>query len=72
VVAFRGLDKLRESLTVLSPVEPAAVDDNTADGSAVASDPLSRRVDDDIRTVVEGPDEVTASAKGVIDLERFG
>jgi hypothetical protein len=53
---------------VLAPVELAAVDDDAADGGAVAADPLSRRVDDNVGAVLDGADEVAARAEGVVDL----
>lgn len=69
VVAVRGLVELGESVGVLEPVKLARVDDDTANGGAVAANPLGGRVDDDISTVVDGADEVTASTEGVVNLE---
>lgn len=42
VVALGGLDELRESLAVLAPVKLARVDNDAADGGAVAADPFGR------------------------------
>jgi hypothetical protein len=53
---------------VLRPVELAAVDDDTADGRAVAAYPFGRGVDDNVGAVVDGADEVAACAEGVVDL----
>lgn len=68
VIALRGLDELGEPGAVLTPVELARVDDDSADGCAVAADPLGGRVNDNVGAVVNGSDEVAASAKGIIDL----
>lgn len=66
VVAVRRLRHLREAAVV--PLELSAIDDNAADGGAVAADPLCRRVDYDVGAVVDGTDEVAACAEGVVDL----
>lgn len=55
---------------MLAPVELAGVDDDTANGSAVAANPFRGGVDDDVSAVVDGSDEVATSAKGVVDLMR--
>lgn len=68
VVALGRLDHLREAVGVLAPVELAAVDDDAADGGAVAADPLGRGVDDDVGAVVDGAHEVAAGTEGVVDL----
>ena len=68
VVALSRLDHLGEALGVLAPVELAGVDDDTADGGAVAANPLGSRVDDDISTVLDGADEVTTGTEGVVNL----
>ena len=39
------------------PVEGPAVDDHAADGRPVPADPLGRRVDDDVRPVLDRPEE---------------
>ncbi|KAB8760612.1 hypothetical protein FH972_026604 [Carpinus fangiana] len=67
VVALAGLDKLGEALAVGAPVELAAVDDDAADGGAVAANPLGGRVDDNVGAVVDGAHKVAAGAKGVVD-----
>lgn len=67
MVAIRGLDHLRESLAVLAPVEAAAVNNNTANSRAVATNPLGRRVDNNVGTVLKRANKVASSAKGVVD-----
>lgn len=69
VVPLGGLDELREARGVGAPVELAAVDDDAADGGAVAADPLGRRVHDDVGAVLDGPQEVAARAESVVDDE---
>jgi hypothetical protein len=68
VVAFAGLDELGEAFAVGAPVELAGVDDDAADGCAVAADPFCGGVDDDVGAVVDGTEEVAACAEGVVDL----
>ena len=51
------------------PVELAGLDDDTAEGRAVAAEELGGGVDDDVGTVFDGPDEVRG-AEGVVDDER--
>lgn len=50
VVSLGGLDELRESLGVLSPVELSRVDDDTGDGGTVSTDPFCGRIDDNVGT----------------------
>lgn len=69
VVTLAGLDELGEAGAVLAPVELARVDHNAADGCAVAADPFSRRVDDNVGAVVDGADEVASRSEGVVDLQ---
>lgn len=68
VVSLRGLDELGEAGGVLAPVELAAVDDDAANGGAVATDPLGCALDDDIRAVVDRASEVAAGTEGVVNL----
>jgi hypothetical protein len=68
VVARRWLVELGESSGVLSPVKLAAIDNDTADGGTMATNPLGSRVDDNIRAVVNWSDEVAASSKSVVNL----
>jgi hypothetical protein len=70
VVAGRGLVELGEAVGVLEPVKLARVDDDTADGGAVSTDPLGGRVDDNIGAVVDGADVVTTSTEGVVNLRN--
>ena len=51
------------------PVELAAVDDDAADGIAVAADELGHRVEDDVGAVLEGPAEIGRGQR-VVDDER--
>jgi len=51
------------------PVKLAAVHDDAAQRGAVAADELGGRVDDDVRAVLDGTDEVRG-AKGVINDQR--
>ena len=51
------------------PVKFAAVHDDAAQRGAVAADELGGRVDDDVRAVLDGTDEVRG-AKGVINDQR--
>ncbi len=67
MVAVARLDHLREARGVGAPVEVAAVDDDAADGGAVAADPFGGGVHDDVGAVVEGAAEVAACAEGVVD-----
>lgn len=67
MVAVRGLDELGEAVAVLAPVELAGVNNDTANGGAVAANPLGGGVDDNVGTVVNGTDKVASSAKGVVD-----
>lgn len=68
VVALRGLDELRESSAVLSPVEFSTVDYYAADCCAVAAYPFCCAVDDDVGAVINWSGEVTACAEGIVDL----
>lgn len=68
VVALGRLDKLREARGVGAPVKLAAVDNDTADRGAVAANPLGCGVHDNVGAVVNRAQEVTTSAKGVVDL----
>ena len=51
------------------PVKFAGLDDDAAEGRAVAAEELCGGVDDDVSTVFDGPDEVRG-AKGIVDDER--
>lgn len=66
MVAVARLDHLREARGVGAPVEVPAVDDDAADGGAVAADPFGRGVHDDVCAVVEGAAEVTTGAESVV------
>jgi hypothetical protein len=71
VESWRWLNHLWESLTVLAPVELSRIDDDTANGCAMTSDPFSCGVNDDICSVVDRTNKVTASAEGVVNLIRL-
>lgn len=71
VVSFTGLVELRETLGILAPVELSAVDDDTTDCCSVATDPLGRGVHDDVCAVVDGTNEVSSSAEGVVYHYRY-
>lgn len=68
MIALSGFDELGESSGVFAPVELPAVDDNTADGGAVTTNPFGCAVDNDVSAVVDGPGEVAACSEGVVDL----
>lgn len=70
VVALGRLMELREALGVGSPVKLARVNNDTSDGSSVASNPLGCRVNNDICAVVDRADKVATSAKRVVDLAQ--
>ncbi len=52
-----------------APVEPAAVDDDAADGDAVAADPFGGRVHDDVGAKLDRPAEI-GRCEGVVDQQR--
>ena len=52
-----------------SPVKAAAVDDDAAERRAVAAEELGGGVDDNIRAVLDGTDEIRRT-EGIIDHER--
>ncbi len=56
-------------VTPVAPVEPAAVDDDPADGRAVPADELRRRVHDHVGAVLERAGQVRGG-QGVVDDER--
>ena len=67
VVRHVGLGEAGE--LAVTPVEVTAVDDDAADGGAVAADVLGGRVDDDVGAVLERTVEVGLEG-GVIDDQR--
>lgn len=68
MITVRWFNHLREAVAVLAPVERACVDNDTANGSSVAANPLGGRMDDNVGTVVNGPNEVATSTKRVVNL----
>ena len=63
------LYELRELVPVGCPVEGSSVDNDAADRGSVSSDELRRRFDDDIRTVLDGPEQV-GRCESVVDNDR--
>ena len=55
---------------MLAPVELAAIDYDTSDGGTMASDPLGRRVDDNIGTVVDRTNKVATGTECVVNLYK--
>lgn len=70
MVALGWLVELREALCVGSPVKLAGVNNDTSNGSSMATNPLCRRMDDDISTMVDGADKVATSAERVVNLRE--
>lgn len=68
VVASAGLGEERE--LAVAPVEFARVDDDATNDGAVAANPLGSRVEDNVSAVLDGADNVTTVAKGVVDDQR--
>ena len=68
VIAGVGVGDVR-IFSACFPIEPARFDDDTAEGRAVAADELGGRVDDDIRAVLDGSDQIRR-AEGVVDDQR--
>ena len=56
---------------MLSPVEFAAINNYTSDGSAMATDPLGCTVYDNVGTMLKGASKITASSKGIINLGKY-
>lgn len=69
MVSLRRLGELGESGRVLSPVEFAAVNDDTADGCSVTTDPLCGTVDDDVGPMRDGTAEEASRTESVINLQ---
>lgn len=53
---------------MLAPVEFAGVDDDTANGRSVSTDPFGSTVYNNVGAVFDRADEVAASTEGVVDL----
>ena len=68
VVARIGIDEVRLEPLARGPVERASVHDDSTDGGAMAADPLRRRVDDDVRAVLDRLGE--KRREGVVDDDR--
>lgn len=69
VVALGRFGELGESVSVLTPIKFTAVNNNAANGGSMTTNPLGCAVDDDVSTVVDGAEEVTASSESVVNLE---
>ena len=52
-----------------APVEPAAIDDDAADGDAMAADPFGGRIHDDVGAELDRPAEI-GRGEGVVDQQR--
>ena len=59
-----------EWMLAVRPVHGSAVNDHASDRSAVATDPFSRTVSDDVAAMLERLAHVTAAAEGVVTNER--
>lgn len=68
MIALRGLNELRESLSVLSPIEVAAVNDNASNGGTMSTNPLGGAVNYNVGTVIDRASEVASSTEGVVNL----
>ena len=68
VIARIGRIERRLPFRMRGPIEIAAVDDQPADGVAVAAEIFGRRIDDDRRAVLERPQKERRC--GVVDDER--
>ena len=66
MVAVAGVVELWETRGVGAPVEVAAVDDDAADGGAVAADPFRGAVHDDVGAVGDRAAEVAPRTEGVV------
>lgn len=64
----RGVDQVREQCAGALRVEPAVVDDDTAEDRPLSGEELARGVHDDRRAVLEGPQQVRRR-EGVVDEE---
>lgn len=71
VIPLRRLNELWESLSVFTPVEFTAVNDDTSNSCAVTTDPFRGAVDDNICTVLDGLAEVSASTESIVNLSRL-
>lgn len=65
MVALRGLDEACAELGS-GPVELARIDDDSTDGRSVTSNPLGSRLDNDVRTELDGANQVASTAEGVL------
>src|SRR5882724_8912832 len=69
VIARIRLVQERKAVSMLFPVEIAAVDDDAADRGAVTADIFRRRVHDDGGTVLDRPAQ--HRGRGVVDDQRY-
>ena len=70
VVGGNRLGHRRE--VAVAPVKAAGLDDNAAEGGAVAAQELGDRVNDDVRAVLEGANQVGGGDGGVHDQRDAG
>jgi hypothetical protein len=68
VISGIGLGQHRKLLRC-APVEPAAVDDDAANGDAVAADPFCRRIHDDVGAELNRPAE-KRRCEGIVNQQR--
>ena len=69
MVALRRASNLRK-LSRLHPVKFPGVDDNATNRCSMTTDPLGRAMHDNIRTELDGLNNVATSPEGVVDDER--
>lgn len=53
-------------LSAASPIEIASIHDDAAENSSMSADPLGGRLNDDVGSELDGLDEVSTTAKGVL------
>ena len=68
MIAFRGLDELRETCRIFAPVELPTVNNNSRNCSAMAANPFGGTVYNNISTVLDGTAEISTSSKSVVNL----
>lgn len=68
MITRRGLNELRKSLAILAPVKFARVDYDTSNGGTVAANPFGSGVNNNVGSMVDWPNEVSARTKRVVNL----
>lgn len=69
VITLRRLDELGEAGCVGTPVELAAIDNDTSDSCTVSANPFCRRVHDNVGAVVDGSQKVPTGTESVVNLK---